>query len=142
VIFLTKKDDLQDIFKNIPKKETLQVGDIIFGKVIQTTDKIAIISINTKDKNKVLSPTSSGILFVNNVSSEYIDKLPDLVRKNDIIKAKIIDMDKFIFKLTINEDDLGVIKANCHKCKQPLTITNHMKCLKCKTEQKRKIPKM
>lgn len=141
--FFLETNELEQIISKIKKKEVLKKGDLVYGNVVQTTPKVAIIDIKTNNKNKVLSPTDTGILFINDISNSYIDKVSDLVKKNDIIKAKIIDQDKFGFKLTINEPDLGVVRAICYKCKEPLDLnTKIIKCIKCKTEQNRKIGKM
>lgn len=134
--------DIKDILKNIKKKRALEEGDVIYGTVVQTTDKIAIINIENKNQY-VLSPSSSGVLFINNVSDDYVEKMGDITRIGDIVKAKVVEKDKFGFKLAINEDDLGVIKSYCNKCKNELQLTsNNIKCLKCKTINLKKIGKM
>jgi exosome complex component CSL4 len=137
-----ENENIDKILKNIKQKRALEEGDVIVGVVVQTTDKIAIINIDYKNQH-VLSPSSSGVLFINNVSDGYIDKMGDIVRIGDIVRAKIIEKDKFGFKLAINEEDLGVIKSNCYNCKAELQLTsNSIKCLKCKTINLKKIAKM
>lgn len=131
-----------EVLNRVPKQKGLDKGDLIFGVVVQTTDKIAIINIEDK-KQKVLTPSSTGILFINNVSKDYIEKMGDVLRKGDIVKAKVIEKDKFGFKLTIDEKDLGVIKSNCFKCRSELLLTqNNIKCFNCKTINLKKIGKM
>lgn len=137
-----KNENVKDILKNIKEKRALEEGDVVTGVVVQTTDKIAIINIDYKNQH-VLSPSSSGVLFINNVSDGYIEKMGDVVRIGDIVKAKVVEKDKFGFKLAINEEDLGVIKSNCFKCKSKLQLTsNSIKCLNCKTINLKKIAKM
>jgi len=139
----TKDKELQSIFKRIPSKLNAKEGDIVYGKVVQTTDKVAIIELNYSDKNKAFSPSQTGVLFINNISDDYLEKLSDAVRKGDVIKAKVHEADKFGFKITINEPGLGVIRANCYKCKQSLNLEDkELRCSNCKTTQTRKIGKM
>ncbi|MFA6650419.1 MAG: exosome complex RNA-binding protein Csl4 [archaeon] len=141
-----EKEILNKIFTKIKTKEPLQEGDVVFGKVVQTTDKIAIVEVEyAENKQKAISPSNNGVLFVNNISDEYIEKVGDLLRKGDIIKAEITDADTFGYKLTINADNYGVIYANCIKCKKPLNLNNNqtqIKCLNCKQTQARKIIKV
>jgi exosome complex RNA-binding protein Csl4 len=70
----SKEDNIQKILKNIPQKRTLREGDIVIGEVVQTTDKIAIVNINNKSEH-VLSPSATGILFINNASEDYVEKM-------------------------------------------------------------------
>ena len=139
---ISKEKDVQKILASIPKKRALDEGDIVIGVIVQTTDKIAIVNIDYKTQN-VLSPSATGILFINNVSSDYVEKMGDIVRIGDIIKAKVNEKDKFGFKLTINEPELGVIRSNCFKCKAELNLSESpIKCLKCNTVNTKKIGKM
>ena len=137
-----EKQILQKIFSKIKTKEPLTVGDVVYGKIVQTTDKIAIVDIEgTVNNQKAISPSSTGIIFINNITDQYIEKVGDLLRKGDVIKAEITDADPFGYKLTVNGDEYGVISANCIKCKKPLNLNNNLtelKCLNCKTTQTRK----
>lgn len=138
----SKNENIEKILKNIPQKKQLGENDIVIGEVVQTTDKIAIINIDYKNQN-VLSPSATGILFINNVSNDYVEKTGDALRKGDIVKAKVIERDKFGFKISILDDNLGVIKSYCYKCKEELPLSsNIIKCLKCKTINNKKIGKM
>jgi len=138
----SKEDNIQKILKNIHQQRTLREGDIVIGEVVQTTDKIAIVNINNKSEH-VLSPSATGILFINNASEDYVEKMGDVVRIGDIVKAKITEQDKFGFKIKISEPDLGVIKSYCKNCKAELNLTDaSIKCLNCKTINTKKIGKM
>jgi len=140
---LNKDKELLGIFKQIPSKENIAEGDIIIGKVIMVTNKLAKIEFLDNPENKVFSPAKDGVLFVNNITSGYLDKVQDMIMPGDIVKAKILSKDDFGFTLTINEPELGVIKANCYKCKQPLNLKiEPVRCMNCRTEQPRKIAKI
>lgn len=132
--------EIQKLLNNIPKQKTMDIGDYVFGRVVQVTDKIAII--NIFDIDKILTPSSTGILFVNHASSDYVEKVGDVMRIGDVLKAKIIDKDKFEFKLSIAEDQLGVVQAFCSNCKARLNLNSPQeRCLNCKTMNFKKIIK-
>jgi exosome complex component CSL4 len=137
-----ENNSVEEILKKVPKKRGLDENDIIIGVIVQTTDKIAIVNIDYRNQH-VLSPSATGIIFIKEVSKDYVEKIGDVLRIGDIIKARVIEKDKFGFKLSISDKDLGVIKSNCRKCKTELKLTrNEIKCLKCNTINTKKIGKM
>lgn len=139
----TQDKEINSMLKNIPKKKIIKEGDIVLGKVVNVTDKIAIIELQTTEKTQVLVPSTTAILFVSNITDGYVEKASDLIKKDDIVKVMVTEQDKYGYKVTTNKEGLGVVKANCYKCKKPLNLnTNQIKCLYCKTLQPRKIGKM
>lgn len=133
---------VEEILKKIPKKRSLEENDIIIGVIVQTTDKIGIVNIDYKSQH-VLSPSATGIIFIKEVSKDYVEKMGDVLRIGDIVKARVIEKDKFGFKLSISDKELGVIKSNCYKCKAELKLSSaEIKCLKCNTINTKKIGKM
>lgn len=146
MIFLTTDKQLDNIFKKISPKQNIKVGDVIYGKVRQANDKMVFVNINrVEGKQKVLTPSSDGVLFARDIAHQYVE-VGDCFKKGDIIRAKVIDIDKFGIKLSTADNDLGVIKANCLYCRKPLNlkhaINNEVKCLNCKAVQKKKIAKV
>jgi len=139
-----EKAELQKIFSKIKQKECIDVEDIVYGKVITVTDKMAFIDVDFAEGDKVLAPSNTGILFVNAINNDYLDKASDLIKKGDYVKARVTDTNKFGLKLTTGSSDLGVIRAFCTNCKEPLNLNidgNELKCLKCNSIQTRKIMK-
>jgi len=137
--------ELQKIFSKIKQKECIDVEDVVYGKVVSVTDKMAFVDVDFADGNKVLAPSNTGVLFVNAIDNGYLDKASDLIKKGDYIKARVTDANKFGLKLTTAERDMGVMHAVCTVCKEPLKLNidnNEIKCLKCKSIQTRKIIKI
>jgi exosome complex component CSL4 len=135
--------DIKKILDKIPKQRALEEGDVVTGVIVQTTDKIAILSLEATKKQHILTPSSSGVIFIRNASDDYVEKMGDVVRIGDIVKAKIVEVDKFGFKFAINEEELGVLQSNCSKCKTPLILdSTSIKCLKCNTINLKKIAKV
>jgi exosome complex component CSL4 len=149
VIFLKneheEKKSLQNIFNKIKQKECIDVGDIVYGKVISVNEKMGFIDVDSVDGGKVLCPSNTGILFVNAIENGYVEKASDLIKKGDYIKARVMDANKFGLKLTTSDRNTGVIRAVCTSCKEPLKLnlaSQELKCLKCRSIQTRKIAKM
>ncbi len=140
-----ERAELQKIFSKIKQKECIDVEDIVYGRVASVTDKMAFIDVDFAEGNKVLAPSNTGILFVNAINNDYLDKASDLIKKGDYIKARVTDANKFGLKLTTGERELGVISAVCTSCKKPLILnieSNELKCMKCNSTQTRKIIKI
>ena len=143
MIFLNLNNEIKSILKNIPKKKIIEEGDIAIGKVVNVNDKVAIIELQPINKTQVITPSTTAILFVSNIQEGYVEKASDLIKKQDIVKVVILERDKYGYKVATNKDGLGVIKANCYKCKRPLNLNSpQIKCLHCKTLQPRKIGKL
>ncbi len=128
--------------KKINKILKPKTNDIVYGKIVQIKESYAIIEIYALKRNNTRQffKFSSGILPVSNVSFDYVSDLRELLKKGDIVKAKIDLIDKFGLKLKLKGTDLGVILSHCSECKAPLILSNrHLKCKKCLAEATRKI---
>jgi exosome complex RNA-binding protein Csl4 len=141
-----EKDNIREIFDKIREKDIINAGDVVYGVVVSTTEKMAFIDVDCTDFNKVISPSSTGVLFVNQIVDGYLEKVSDLIRKGDLVKARVTEANKFGFRVTTGESNLGIIKGNCINCKHPLKLNlanNYtIKCENCQTQQTRKIAKM
>lgn len=136
-------EEIKAILKNISKKKPVAIGDIVYGKVVVLKEKIAVISLDYAENNKVLSPADSGVIFISNVSEGYVKNIEEFLKKGDVVKAKIIEITPYEFKLTIAEKELGVIKGHCVKCKQELNNTGtQVRCFNCGTVQTKKFVKI
>ncbi len=137
--------EIQAILKNIKKKEPVSVGDVVYGRIVVLKEKIAVVNLDYADNNKVLSPAESGVVFISNVAQGYVKKIDDFYNKGDIIKAKVIEITPYEYKLTTAEKNLGVIKGLCNNCKQELSNTpdaSQIRCFNCGTIQSKKFVKV
>ncbi len=136
-----EKKELQDIFKKTPQKKALNAGDIVLGKILVVKDKIVVVAINgSEDKTKVLSPADSGVIFIKNISKDYVEKTSDCYRKGDLVRAKITEITPFEYKLSTAEKNLGVIQGFCKKCGKELNLnSSQIRCLNCGNTEKKKV---
>ncbi|MFH0906057.1 MAG: exosome complex RNA-binding protein Csl4, partial [archaeon] len=133
--------NLDNILSKIPKKRAVRIDDVVYGEILQVNDNLVFVKLDSSDNNVVLSPSNSGIMFVEKISNDFTKKCGDLLHKGDYIKARVVDINPFELKLTTAEEDLGVIKTTCSQCKKILTNfnNNETKCLNCGLLQYRKI---
>lgn len=124
----------------------VEVGDILYGIVNEVTEKSATATLFTdglnKEKRLNLS-TDFAMMRIDAVKTPgvFINTLKDLLRRGDIIKLQIIKVDKDLIDFSIRNKGLGVIKANCSKCKDTLKLTkdNKLYCSNCEQYETRKI---
>lgn len=133
---LRKRDKIVSVesFKKIPE---LKKGDIVVGRVVDVRNSFAMIEIaRKKGEDRDLAYTGLGMLHISNVG-EKIDNISNAICYFDIVKARVIDTSP---RLSIQEKEMGVLKAYCTQCKSELKFENRkLKCPNCGREERRKI---
>jgi len=124
----------------------IQVGDILLGVINDVTEKSATVTLFTDGKKKesrLNLAKDFAMMRIEAVKSPgvYFNTLKDLVRRGDIVKLQIIKVDNDMVDFSIRNSGLGVIKANCSKCKETLKLTkdNKLYCKTCDRFESRKI---
>ncbi len=124
----------------------IEVGDVLYGIVNDVTEKSATATLFTDNSNKerrLNLSTDFAMMRIDAVKTPgvFINTLKDLLRRGDIIKLQIIKVDKDLIDFSIRNKGLGVIKANCSKCKETLKLTkdNKLYCSNCERYESRKI---
>lgn len=121
----------------IKRDLTLKQGAVVEGRVMSTSDEIAVIRIYSHENNRV---DAVGLLHISQISSEYVKDINDYVKPGDIIKAKVINS-SVPYLLTTREPSLGVIYAQCSNCGSTLYLhsSGYLTCKTCGNQEKRKV---
>jgi len=118
------------------------VGDIVYGEVMLVKDNSVQLSIFTEPSEgnrKVLSRTIAS-LPIRLVSKDYVKNMRDMFKIGDLVKAKIVSVKPYGIDVRTNEMELGVIRAFCSCCRQPLHLFGRqLKCLRCGKGEQRKV---
>lgn len=120
----------------------LDRGSIVFGRVSLVKESTVVVTIMLAENNEEtrIIPFSNASIYVSNVSSQYVRNLSELFKIGDIVKAKVIDVTKYSIDLATNEPGLGIVKAFCTKCRQPMQLFGHdLKCGNCASNETRKL---
>jgi len=140
VIFVSNLE-LSTILSNIRQKEKLKVGDVVIGKIVVVKDNMVVVEIVSAG-NSVLSPADMGVIFVKNIDTKFVESTNDCFSKGDLIKAKIIETGAYEYKLATNNQDLGVIRTICKKCKNVIGASpNEQVICECGNTIKKKFAK-
>lgn len=116
-----------------------RVDSIVTGQVSNLQSKTAIIRIFKIGKEQ-LSGVFSGVLYISDVSTSYVDSIHDACKPGDIIRAKVISEKNQINHLSTKDKNLGVLCAFCSQCGHMLQQKRYrMHCSNCGKIEKRRI---
>ena len=122
----------------------LDVGSTVLGSVALVKDDVVILHVFDAKKNgeRRVIRESNAALGISKVSQEYIRSLNDKFKIGDIVKAEVWEITPYSLEITTNKPELGVIKAFCSGCRQPLYLfQGKLKCLHCGNVETRKLSK-
>lgn len=139
-VFIDRKARIVTVRPNTLTPNILKVGDIVYGKITDVRDSgamVEIAGIEGKEDRQIVN-VRLGDIHVSNVRDSYVKRLSDEFRPFDIVKARVVDVDRM--RLTTAEDSLGVVKAYCSKCRGELVLEGKkLKCPVCNMTETRKI---
>ena len=139
-VFIDRKARIVMVRPSTITPNILKVGDIIYGKITDVRDSgamVEIAGIEGKEDREIVN-VRLGDIHVSNVRDSYVKRLSDEFRPFDIVRARVIDVDRM--RLATAEDSLGVVKAYCSKCRGELVLEGKkLKCPVCNMTEIRKI---
>ena len=115
----------------------LGVLNVIIKKHLGGSSKLGAVSYT-----HLLVTSFSGGIHISQAQKGYVAKLTDEFRIGDLIEAKvtkIIGIDNV--DLTTAEEELGVLKAMCTKCRHYMkqTSRNEVECPNCGNKERRNL---
>ena len=121
----------------------LKKGTNIIGQIMEVRGQRALVKIKSiKGNERGLVASFVGGIHVSQAQKGYLAKLTDAFHIGDIIEAKItkvVGLDSIDLKTSQN--DLGVVKAMCTRCRHFMEQTgkNEVTCPNCEKREKRKL---
>ena len=94
------------------------------------------------DSSRPLALPYMGAIHISQAKSGYLDKLTDAFRIGDIVKAKVVKITGDNVDLATVDEDCGVLKAMCTRCRDYMNTTqkeNEVQCRTCKKKEKREV---
>ena len=127
------------------KPALLKVGDIVYGQITDIKPQRANVNIECiKDNARPLALPYMGAIHISQAKKDYLEKLSDAFRIGDIIQAKVVKITGDNVDLGTVDDDCGVLKAMCTRCRDFMHTTqkeNELQCNTCNKKERRKVSK-
>ena len=146
-------DDKEKVAKVVAENPmvTLNIGDEVFAEITDVRASMAIaevVIVNGKSRN--ITGDTNGTIHVSKLSQEYVQDVGREVRPSDIIRAKVTQVTRKLWKsrtlarrmpfLRLAGAHYGVVKALCRKCRQPLLkVDKGLYCNSCERSDMRKL---
>ncbi|MEK6942045.1 MAG: exosome complex RNA-binding protein Csl4 [archaeon] len=122
--------------------EPLDAGSLVFGRIGLVTESKVFVDIFKAESNGSprMVPGASSVLMVFNVMNGYVESLEEMFKVGDLVKAKVMAVNRFTVELeTKSDESLGIIKGFCTSCKEPVRkFDNGFKCPVCAQPANRK----
>lgn len=128
--------------EKLKNAEILDVGTVVYARVSMLKPNSVFVEVFSaeKDGKKRVIPGAMAAIPVRNIAREYVERLGDFFGIGDIVKAKVSFYATHGLDLRTNEQELGVVKAFCKKCRKPLYLFGkQLKCQSCGSNEHRKI---
>jgi exosome complex component CSL4 len=126
--------------KPIKPMNDVKNGDIIIATVDDLKSSMVTLDVRAiEGKDQVVTGETHAAIHVAKCSQDYVRELEDVYRITDVVRAKVIQAKPSI-QLDTRDNDLGVIKALCHVCRQPMVLKGHrLWCDECERYEERKL---
>ncbi len=137
-----KENHIAKIDAKMPPE--IKKGEVIFGDVLGVRkNTVTVIARKIQGvKGDIDAKTS---IYVSNISKGYVDKPEDLFGIGDIVKGVITKMDHNLIDISTKEDNMGVVKAFCKRCRHSLDCVDapsgKLVCPSCGHREQRKVSK-
>jgi exosome complex component CSL4 len=119
------------------KKEAriVKPGDLVYGKVYKIFSQMTLVEFQPVEKG-LGGERTFAYLRVSELDKGYAESIRDYLRTGDYLKARVKEVKPLGIYLTMREDDLGVVRAFCSRCRHELNEDG--KCPECGRHETRK----
>lgn len=106
----------------------IKVGDKVIAEVAKIRESMLearIIHVEGEDGREPLPDQLYGQMHVTKMVDRFLHDASDGVRRRDIIRAEVTDVDPVVRLDMRNDDDCGVLQAICPQCGEELGVAEH-----------------
>ena len=121
---------------NSPKMRDIIIGEV--NRLNEKTAEIRVLHIESNGGGHRAVPALKlfADIFVSEIVDRFIPSAGDAMRKRDIVRAKIINVEPILKATTKGDPNLGVMYAGCPACGQVLEASDetpdfNVKCHRC-----------
>lgn len=120
----------------------LKMGQVVFGDVLNIRKNLVSVIARKIQDMKGEIDVKVGI-YVSNIANTYVERPEDMFGIGDIVKGRIIKMEANMVDITTKDDEFGVVKAFCKRCRYTLEkmegTNDKLSCPSCGHHEQRKL---
>jgi CxxC-x17-CxxC domain-containing protein len=122
---LVNNSGVISVDSSAPPINSPKMGDVIIGEVNRLNEKTAelrVLHIETNESGHRAVPALKlfADVFVSEIVDRFVPSAGDTMRKRDIVRAKVINVEPMLKATTKGDSDLGVLYAACPPCGEVL----------------------
>lgn len=114
-------------------------GDTVTGTVVNAQGKMATLNL-IKIGERTLSTPFTALLHISTSSPKYERVMVEVCKTADVVRARVVNTRNRVPQLTTIGRGLGVIRASCSRCGDPLRLKGTvLQCQTCMNIERRKL---
>jgi len=114
-------------------------GDTVVGTVVNAQGKMATLSL-VKIGDRTVSTPFTALLHISTSSPRYERAMMEVCKATDVVRARVVNVKNRVPQLTTIGRGLGVIRASCSRCGDPLILKGSvLQCQTCMSIERRKL---
>jgi CxxC-x17-CxxC domain-containing protein len=126
---IVQSNDTISVDPSRPSVNSPQIGDVIIAEVNRLNPKTAevrLLHIEGKDGGHRTVPAEElfADIFVTNFVDRFLPSAGDAMRKRDVVRARIVELDPMLKATTRDNPELGVLHALCPQCGEDLEASS------------------
>ena len=126
---LVQSDGTMSVDASRPSVNSPQIGDVIIAEVNRLNPKTAevrVLHIEGKDGGHRDVPAGKlfADIFVTNFVDRFLPSAGDAMRKRDVVRARIVELEPMLKATTRDNPELGVLHALCPQCGEALETSS------------------
>ena len=126
---LVQSNGTMSVDPSRPSVNSPQIGDVVIAEVNRLNPKTAevrLLHIEGKDGGHRTVPAEElfADIFVTNFVDRFLPSAGDAMRKRDIVRARIVELDPMLKATTRDNPELGVLHALCPQCGEDLETSS------------------
>jgi exosome complex component CSL4 len=137
--FRDKINKMVSVKPTVKRPLTPAEGDVVVGTVVNAQGKMATLSL-MKIGDRTLSTPFTALLHISTSSPRYERAMMEVCKVADIVRARVVNIRNRVPQLTTIGRGLGVVKASCSRCGDPLILKGTvLQCQTCMNIERRKL---
>lgn len=139
------EDNLEATVEAVNPIAEIKKGDVIYGTILMRKKSMAVVTIKKVERaSRDIKRDVEGTIHISEVSDDYTDELEEEFLVDDIVRAKVIQVEPTLRLSTVGEK-YGVVRGYCPECRKSMKYKrkrDKLYCPRCEKHTSRKISKV